>query len=213
MRQLDSLNSNQIIAQSTNPSKSDWVKTVTDDLNNLEIQLTFNDIKNISKSMFKQLVKEKVKTKAFEYLTSLQEMHSKSKELNYSELQLQYYLRPGNSLTIKEKAFIFSARSRMLDIKCNFKFGKSEFMCRKCNMAEEQQKHILICPKLNDNSLMNSSPIIYEDLLGVEVNKIELIGRILMKRFKALITDTDITHPMCTNNILCAASAIVEDLE
>ena len=58
--------------QSKNPSKSDWVKTVNDDLKYLEIQLNFEDIKKTSKTTFKQLVKEKVKTKAFLYLTDLQ---------------------------------------------------------------------------------------------------------------------------------------------
>ena len=71
------------------------------DLKNLEINLSFDDI------VFKQLVKQKVKTKALQFLNTLQEGHSKSKELKYPELQLQSYLRPGNSLTIKEKAFIF----------------------------------------------------------------------------------------------------------
>ena len=59
-----------LVAQAKNPSKSDWVKTVTNDLQELNIQLNFEDIKNISKSMFKNLVKDKVKIKTFQYLTS-----------------------------------------------------------------------------------------------------------------------------------------------
>ena len=161
--------------------------------------------------MFKNLVKDQVKIKAFQYLTSLQETHSKSKELRYSELQLQYYLRPGNNLTIIEKAFIFSARSRMIDIKCNFKLGRTDFSCRKCNFADEDQRHILICPKLSDNSVMNCSQIAFEDLLGCDINKIQMIGRILMKRFNALVSDSIVTQTMCTDNMSCAAS--VEDLE
>lgn len=102
------------------PSKSDWITTVMNDLKILEINLSFDDIKNTTKTMFKQLVKQRIKIKAFQFLISLQENHSKSKELKYQELQLQSYLRSGNRLSIKEKAFIFSARSRMIDIKSNF---------------------------------------------------------------------------------------------
>ena len=47
-----------LVAQAKNPSKSDWVKTVTNDLQELNIQLNFEDIKNISKAMFKNLVKD-----------------------------------------------------------------------------------------------------------------------------------------------------------
>ena len=85
-----------------------------DDLKSLEINFSFEQIKNTPKATFafKQL-KQKVKTKALHFLISLQ-----SKELKYAELQA--YIRPGNSLTIKEKAFIFSARSRMINIKSNF---------------------------------------------------------------------------------------------
>ena len=45
-------------------------------------------------------------------------------------------------MTIKEKTFIFGARSRMLDLKCNLKIGQSDVMCRKCLQAEENQKHL-----------------------------------------------------------------------
>ena len=126
------------------------------DLKNLEINLCFDDIKDIPKTVFKQLVKQKVKTKALQFLNTLQEGHSKSKEFKYPELQLQSYLRPGNSLTIKEKAFIFSARSRMMEVHSNFKKGKSDLMCRKCKLNEETQRHLLICPKLSDNSVTNT---------------------------------------------------------
>ena len=198
--------------QSKNPSKSDWVKTVNDDLKYLEIQLNFEDIKKTSKTTFKQLVKEKVKTKAFLYLTDLQMSHSKSKELKYADLQLQSYLKPGNSLTIKEKSSIFTARSRMLNVKCNFKIGESDLMCRKCRLAEEDQRHLLICPKLSDNSLSNCRLPDYEDMLGLNTSKIEIIGRILIQRFNLLISNNNLT-PLCTDTISCAASTDVVELE
>ena len=79
-----------------------------EDLQRLDIQLNFEGIKQTSKSSFKQLVKERVRTKAFHYLTQLQQTHSKSKDLKYSEFKLQEYLKPDNNMTIKEKAFLFS---------------------------------------------------------------------------------------------------------
>ena len=116
-------------------------------------------------------------------------------------------------MTIKEKSFIFSLRSQMLDINGNFKNGKSDLKCRKCGMEEESQRHLLVCPKLSDYSLINDTTIIYEDLLGFDCNKIELVGKVLMKRFELLLSnDHAIIAPLCTD-ISCAASTTVEELE
>ena len=202
-----------LITQAENPNKSDWIFTVTNDLENLEINLSFEDIKNTSKSVFKQLVKERVKSKAFQYLVNLQQTHSKSRDIKYTDFQLQDYLKPTNNMTIKEKSFIFSVRSRMLDIKGNFKIGKSDLKCRKCGIEEELQKHLLFCPKLCDYSLMKYNTILYEDLLGVDSIKIETIGKILMKRFNLLLSDNHDITPLCTDNSSCAASIPVEELE
>ena len=80
-------------------------------------------------------------------------------------------------------------------------------------MEEESQRHLLICPNLSDYSVMNGNTIIYEDLLGFDCNKIELIGKILMKRFKLLLSNNHaIIAPLCTDNYSsCAASK--EELE
>ena len=92
--------------------------------------------------------------------------------------------------------FIFSARSRMLDLKCNFKIGQSDLMCRRCLKAEENQKHLLVCPTLADNSILNTG---YqpqcEDLYSDNTDKIENIGKILMSKFKLFNVKT-----MCADN-------------
>ena len=92
-------------------------------------------------------------------------------------------------MNIKEKSFIFSARSRMLDLKANFKTGQSDLICSKCLKAEENQKHLLVCPSLADNSIMNTSYLPqYEDLFSDEAVKIENIGKILMTKFNLFKT-------------------------
>ena len=201
-----------LMAQSDNPGKNDWVHTVNEDLQRLDIQLNFEGIKQTSKSSFKQLVKERVRTKAFHYLTQLQQTHSKSKDLKYSEFKLQDYLKPDNNMTIKEKAFLFSARSRMVEVNCNFKSGKSDLMCRKCKIEEEDQRHLLVCPKLSEMALCCKT-IDYEDLHGSDTSKLEIIGKVLMEKLHLLLSDNvNIITPLCTNNLLCAAST-QEELE
>ena len=198
-------------AQCQNPVKSDWINTVKSDLTALNIQLNFNQIENTSKTCFKNMVKEKVKIKALSYLRNLQEDHSKSKDLLYHEIKLQDYLKNDNNLTIKQKCFIFAARSRMLDVYCNFKLGKSDLLCRKCKIEDEEQKHLLVCHALQDESIVsNESFPKYEELFGCNVRKIEIIGNILMIRFSRLISNYDKTT--CTVNS-CAAVASATDLD
>ena len=116
-------------------------------------------------------------------------------------------------MTIKEKSFIFMARSRMLDVKCNFKIGKNNLLCRKCEVEDEFQNHLLNCEALKDNSLVKSdyTPS-YEDLFSAETKKIEIIGKILMFKFKLLTND----NLMCTLNANYVGAAFVsqtKDLE
>ena len=41
---------------------------------------------------------------------------------------------------------IFIARSRTLDLKCNFKLGQSKLQCRLCDAHLEDQNSLLTCP-------------------------------------------------------------------
>ena len=128
-------------AQCDNPVDGDWVTTVKDDLKNIDLDLNFSSIKQMSKSAFKKLVRSKVRAAALKYLTEIQATHSKAKHMQYKSLKLQNYLRSGN-MTIQDKCFTFAARSHMLQIKCNFKNGISDIKCRKCGIEDESQKHV-----------------------------------------------------------------------
>ena len=185
----DSLLRNVFDAQVNNPIGGDWVTQVEMDIKDLQLSLSFDQIRNIPKEQFKKIIKEKVKTKSFELLTKIQATHSKSKNIVYKKLGLQTYLSSDSSLTIKEKSFIFSARARMIDVKANFKVGKTNLRCRKCLKEEETQRHLLECPELMDNSVMIGSDIPkYEDLFSTDVDKVEVIGRILLQKFHKLVT-------------------------
>ena len=130
-------------AQCENPTKKDWVSSVKEDLKNLEIEMKFEDIKKVSKDTFMHIVKEHVKEAAFKYLTKIQSTHTKAENIKFKTLELQDYLKSESDMTINEKSFAFAARSRMIDVKCNFKFGKADLKCRKCLIQDETQEHLL----------------------------------------------------------------------
>ena len=80
----------------------DWVSTAKQDLTDLNIKVSFEEIENISKEAFKKLVKDKVHKSALDYLKNLQLSHSKSENLSYDDLSLQGYLKSGTSnMTIR----------------------------------------------------------------------------------------------------------------
>ena len=115
---------------------------VKQDIEDLELDMTFDQIKQYSKEAFKDIVKKHVIAAAFKYLINLQKTHSKAKMMKYSELNLQQYLDSDfNPMTNKEKIFAFAARSHMLDLKCNFKLGKVDLKCSLgCDQDESQHQ-------------------------------------------------------------------------
>ena len=66
------------------------------------------------------------------YLKS--QIKSKGKELKYKTLELQDYLRPEANLSIKYKKSIFQIRTRMIDIKGNYKTKYRNFKCDACKL-------------------------------------------------------------------------------
>ena len=124
-----------------------------------------------------------LKVTTFQYLLNLKDSHSKTRNLAYSDLSLQDYLKPSCIMSIKEKSFIFSARCRMIEVKCNFKTGKTDLSCRKCKKEPESQQHILDCPEL----LKKPSDMDYLDLFGKNLDKLISVGKHLRKCLNLVI--------------------------
>ena len=72
----------------------------------------------------------------------------------------------------------------MVDVRCNFKTGKADLKCRKCEKVPETQQHIFECPELNESSDSGN----YMDLFGKDLEKLICVGRHLRKCFKLVIT-------------------------
>ena len=119
-------------ATSENPIKNDFVQVCQRYLKTLNIELSFNEIEKISNLRFKNLVKEKVKSAAFEYLITQQKKQTKILHIQYKSLTIQEYLLGGNKNT-SVATFIFKARSQTLDIKMQKKWKYEDKLCIGCN--------------------------------------------------------------------------------
>ena len=100
--------------QFENPTKGDWASSCFNDLRALEINLSLEEIKNITKKQFKDILKQSINQKAFEYLEN--KRRSKGKEIRYTGLKMAEYLQPGYvNISLNEQRGIFSLRNRMID--------------------------------------------------------------------------------------------------
>ena len=192
-------------AQVQNPIKNDWASQVKLDLEQLSMNMTMDDVFTTPKFAFKKLLKEKVKNAAFNYLTEIKMTKSKAKELSHDSLSLQKYLSSSNEMNIAEKQFVFNLRSNMIDLKSNYKQGKSDIACRLCQSSEETQLHLLHCEALKDSSLLTQEIPQYCDLMGQDHARIEAIGRILKTKFTQFKMKTQTNQ--CTGEVaMCSTS-------
>ena len=99
----------------------------------------------MKKHKFKKYLKEKLYTKAEEFLFKNKANHSKSVKLNSFEIQESLY---SDELSTKEKKLLFSLCTRSVHVKTNYRnMYKFNMHCTLCenNSEEEYESHLLKC--------------------------------------------------------------------
>ena len=96
-------------------------------------------------------------------------------------------------MTIHERQFLFALRTRMVDVKANFKIGQRDIRCRTCSQAEESQEHILQCPELQEKEIVTGLTD-YKDLFKNNTEKLAHIGRIVGRKLKLLKEKVTMTN-------------------
>ena len=80
---------------------------------------------------------------------------SKGKEINYYKMELTHYLTSSSHLTLQEKKELVKMRTRMTDVKSNYKNKYESLNCDKCGkinyFIEETQEHVYKCIENKDN--------------------------------------------------------------
>ena len=148
------------------PTRGDWVSTCLNDLNQLKITETFDQIKNIKLAKYQKMIKTRINEAALNYLTSKQ--RTKGGEIKYEELQMSEYLSPNNTgLTIENKRNMFSVLNRMVNISANFPSNSKIENCI-CN-DEQNMQHIYSCQLLNSESEQLSYSYLYNGTLEEQV--------------------------------------------
>ena len=84
------------------PTKGDWASICVKDLNQLGLNLSTEEIRNMKRKQFKNMLKEKIDELAFNYL--IEKRGKKGSEIKFFSLRMSDYLLPSTSgLTISEK--------------------------------------------------------------------------------------------------------------
>ena len=169
-QEKESILSKVFYAMVEKPVKNDWVSTVTNDLIELNINLSLVQIKQLNKDKFRKIVKEKSRYESFRFLKKEQQKHSKSKPFNFNSYEVQDYFLPDIKISNEEKKFLFAMQSSMIEIKGNFSKKYKNIDCEtKCG-EEETMEHILDCKKLNKGNEKNEE-IKYEHIFEENLDK------------------------------------------
>ena len=161
----DSLLSKFFHLQLDEPTRGDWASKCLQDLDELKISETLDEIREMTHASFLSLIKSRLKENALKYL--LEKRKSKGKEIIYPDLEMADYLHPTNEkLSIEENRNLFSIRNRMVHICSNF--SKSEVKPT-CVCGEiESMKHIYICEILNEKKVQSE---VYENIYNGNTRK------------------------------------------
>ena len=138
-------------AQTKRPLKGDWIHQVKQDLIDFQINLSFENIKSLSKLSFRKIVNEKSLNYSFDKLMKQKENHSRCKDMKYDYFKVQDYIS-SKLLTTQQKKLLFQMKVRVYLVFCNIHFKSPSILCPCCLAAEDSMGHQLVCVSLNKNS-------------------------------------------------------------
>ena len=124
----------------------------------------------MAKDKFKAKYKLPPKQEALEWLNGQKQELNKVKDIEHDQLEIQPYFN-SSMLSTKQKKFLFTLRSRMLFVRCNFHhMFKDEFcpLCSKPGQGKKRfydsQQHLLNCSMLNSSSSVCELDMKYQDI-------------------------------------------------
>ena len=165
------------------PKRGDWSSTCKKNLKELRIYLSDQEIRNMTKKMFMDLVRKQCKIRAYEYL--MNKRGKKGQNIQYKEIKMSEYLLPNEHLSIEDQQNIFEIRNNMTNIPSNFISEKENTTTCICGI-KENMKHIYNCEYLNINKPTEKYEKIYEDNVKKMKNVLERFNENMKRREKLL---------------------------
>ena len=170
-------------SQMKNPVNGDWSKSCLKSLEDLEIDLSIEEIERMKEDNFRSMVRKKTEDSALKYLNKMKGKHSKVMDISHTSLDMQPYLEASET-TIQERKFLFSLRSRMVDVKTNYREKYKDTICPCCKAEEDNQEHLLSCSKLDVSGTLVDSTVNYDDLFQSNIQRQVNTMRVIRSRYK-----------------------------
>ena len=171
----ESMISNVLHLQLKNPTRGDWASTCVDNLRQLEITESFQEIKVMKKNTYDKMLKSRIDKIALHYLTSKQ--GQKGGEMLYTQIEMSAYLLPLTELDITEKRNMFAVKNRMSHICENFP-SKQEIEVCFCG-ERVTMEHIYLCTELNSEKIEVS----YKQIFNGYINQQIIVYKRFQKNF------------------------------
>ena len=192
------------MAQKKNPCKGDWVNLINADKRDLDITCDDSAIAQMSLEDFKDLVKRKVRARAFSELRQIQAGHDKVRQIKYSSLnEAQEYLVHKLSNN-KLNKIIFNLRCQTSrNVKNNFhtQYMNNLGCIFNCVGEIDSQENILTCQRLRQElsteQLNQLNLVSYSQIFGsvLDQQKISKVFQMLFKiRDRLLRKDQEPAH-------------------
>ena len=180
-------------AQSENPDRGDWVDQIKKDLDETKLDIPMEEIRKMSIEVFRNKVSVAVQNAAFKYLNVEKLKMSKIMYVKHEKFEIQQYFQP-SGMNIDETQLLFQLRSRMVDVKINFKNKYDDTLCPLCKSADDTQEHVFSCIKLVTNkNIIIDSDIKYIHIFHSDVNKqysaLRMFNSLWIERKKLLKVD------------------------
>ena len=141
--------------------------------------MTLKELREMTETKYKEMIKMKCNELAYKYLMSRK--GSKGKEIQYAKIEMAQYLQPNDQLQISEQKKIFEMRNKMTNIPANFpRTTKFENKCI-CE-HNENMEHIFYCTKLNNTEIR----VKYENVYQENINKMKTILHRFKKNMQSL---------------------------
>ena len=170
-------------AQKLNPVKGDWVNDLDKDKIEFEIEYDDEEFKGMfkTKNTFKRFLRKKGTQIAEKYLKQLKAKHSKLDNVELEKLNCAPYLHD-TRLSHKEVRLLFKLRTRMYQVKSNFKNQYNfNLSCVLCRSAVCDQQHLLSCKVIQ--SLVpeaKTTKVKYQHLFG-SIDQMVPAAKLFMK--------------------------------
>ena len=146
--------------QKINPSKGDWIEHLKEDFQFIDENIDEKVAKEMTKLQYKTMIKKKIRQKVFENLKTVQQSHSKVKDIIYNTFKMQDYMN-NHILTNHEISLLFALRSRSVRNVAN-NFGQEKNCPLGCQ-SQDKQEHWIACSKTLANQ---GTTLKYSDIYG-----------------------------------------------